>query len=257
MRDREGVPCAYGWRADGAYWVELSNSATFRIRPEEDEVAVVRARNLDREVVLDAYRTAILPIACHLSGLEALHASAVRFGTHIVGFCALSGTGKSTVAYGLSLRGHTFWTDDVLVFDTNRQPPVTCHSVPFKPHLRPDTTSFFGPSAHEAGETVMEAHSVENPPLGALVLLERAVQDEPVLTVERLSIADGLPGLLPHAFRFSVRDENQTRRTMRAYLDLLAHVPLLRARFAAGFDKLPLVLDELEHALVEATSHRA
>ena len=47
-------------------------------------------------------------------GWEALHASAVLSPQGVVAFCAGSGTGKSTIARGLSERGYQLCADDAV-----------------------------------------------------------------------------------------------------------------------------------------------
>jgi hypothetical protein len=56
----------------------------------------------------------VLPWAALLRGLEIFHASAVRIGDQTVGFVGPSGTGKTSLALQLMLRGGRFVTDDVL-----------------------------------------------------------------------------------------------------------------------------------------------
>lgn len=65
----------------------------------------------------------------HLRGHLVLHASAVSFGSRTVAFLGPTGSGKSTLSAELTLRGATFYTDDLLLIpeETLRddgEPPV-------------------------------------------------------------------------------------------------------------------------------------
>ena len=70
-----------------------------------------------RPLVIDWYRRAIAPMALQLLGMQVVHASAVLTDEGVVGFCAHSQTGKSTLAYGFGRRGYELWADDALAFD--------------------------------------------------------------------------------------------------------------------------------------------
>ena len=250
IRDRDGTACAFGWRAGGDYWLRFPEIGTFRLRPEEGEVALVEGGGIDSPPVLDTYYSAVLPLAYHLVGYEALHASAVLTPAGVVGLCALSETGKSTLAFGLSRRGNSLWTDDVLVFEIGSGQGVLCHRVPFTAHLRPQTQAHFGVGHKET--TVLrsaEEHS-RLAPFAALLLIEREERSDQLLVEsERLPSSKALPAVLPHAFRFTLSDPERKRRMMQSYLDLVARVPVVRVVFVPGFEHMPRVLDGLEEAI--------
>jgi hypothetical protein len=249
MRDRGGVPCAYGWSAQGAYWLEFPGVATFCFRPEAREVAFAAEAGIQRSGIVETYCTAVLPLVYQIIGFEALHASAVRMNDGVVGLCALSETGKSTLAYGLSRRSHDLWTDDVLIVDI-AAPGVYCHPVPYTVHMRPDMQRHFGLRTDE-GEGLAGDGSGEPAPLGALLLIERGDPRGPS-SWRRLPLSEALQALLPHAFRFTLSELDRKRNTMQSYLDLAARVPVIRFRFAPGFDKLNATLDGIEAAVAEA-----
>ena len=257
IRDRDGTVCAFGWRASADYWLRFPGIGTFRLRPEELEVAVVEGGGLDSPPVLDAYYSAVLPLAYHLIGYEALHASAVLTSAGVVAFCALSETGKSTLAFGLSRRGNSLWTDDVLVFEIGSGQGVACHPVPFTAHLRPQTQAHFG-VGHEETTILRSAEHSRLAPFAALLLIEREERsDQPPVESERLPLSKALPAVLPHAFRFTLNDPERKRRMMQSYLDLVARVPVVRVGFVPGFEHIPRVLDGLEEAIRAAVPRLA
>jgi len=248
VRDRDHVPVGYGWVVDGVYWLRFPGRGTFRVRPDEKEVAVAANDELEWGIVLDTYRTAVLPLAYHLLGFEALHASAVRMTGEVVALCALSETGKSTLAYGLSRRDNSLWTDDALVLEIEPSEKLRCHPLPFTPHLRPETRLYFDVGAEEA--TALRPGDGEPLPLAALFLLERdTLEGGATVECTQLSLAEALPAVLPHGFRFSLSNVERKRHMMQRYLDLVAGVPVVRFRFTPGFELLPRVLDELESAV--------
>ena len=60
-------------------------------------------------------------------GLLPLHASAVAHGREVHAFTAHSGGGKSTLAAGLSARGHALFADDALLLELARSDEVRCY----------------------------------------------------------------------------------------------------------------------------------
>ena len=56
--------------------------------------------------------------------------------------------------------------------------------------------------------------------------------------------------LLPHAYCFTLLDEELKRRTVEEYLRLAARVPVYEARFTATLDELPSLLAEIERVLI-------
>ena len=59
--------------------MHLPELASFRFTSRGDEVAATVPDTVTDELVLDAYRRRILPMALQVSGREVLHASAVPF----------------------------------------------------------------------------------------------------------------------------------------------------------------------------------
>ncbi len=74
----------------------------------------------------DTYRRGVLPLVLQLRGHEVLHASAVSTASGLLVLCGVSGTGKSTFAYGLSRRGYPLWADDAVVLDIEDEDTKLC-----------------------------------------------------------------------------------------------------------------------------------
>jgi hypothetical protein len=248
--DRDGAPCAYGSRRAGELWLEVPNVATFHLRAGDAVVNAAPEESVDAEAVLDAYYGAALPLVVQATrGLEVLHASAVRVPSrgYVAAFCGSSESGKSTVAYGLAARGHGHWGDDAVAFRIDGVHSVTAVGLPFTVKLREGSAAYFG-RASDVSE-VNEDFEWQSTRLGAVFLLEPSDDSAEPVVVERLSSSDALHALLPNAYRFRPQTDERRRQTMQSYLELVASVPIFRAGFSRGLDRLPEVLDELEERI--------
>jgi serine kinase of HPr protein (carbohydrate metabolism regulator) len=239
QRDTGGRALAFGWIEHGDYHVRFPGIATFAFAAGAREIRVAAAPATTHDTVEDLFHTAVLPLALQASGHEALHASACEFESGVVAFCGFSGTGKTTVAAGLSARGHRLWADDVVAFSLSARPDVVVLPLPHSTNLRPDARAFLG---------VVEADPAARPTdmrLAAVVALERAGEGP---SLSRLALDAALTALLPHAFCF-LAEPGRRERTSAAYLELASLVPVLELRLPAGFDRFHETLDLLESHL--------
>jgi hypothetical protein len=247
LRDPGGRASAYGSKDREGYHVHFPGFADFSFRPgSADVIAHVGDPS---EVVDDLFRTAVLPLALQVSGYEALHASAVRTASGVAAFCGLSGTGKSTVAYGLNRRGYALWADDAVVFSAAGDGRTRCFRIPFALNLREASREYFAAPA----ETAAVDSRRETSELTAIVVLERVAAAAP--SVERLSLAAAMQALLPHAYRFTLADRERAKRTVETYLDVAARMPVFCGRYASGFVQLPRLLDAIEDAVANVAQH--
>ena len=147
-------------------------------------------------------------------GLLCLHASAVVCADGVHAFTGASGAGKSTLAGALSMRGHPFFSDDVLTLAPCRLgEEVRCYSHQDM-KLHPDAIALLGarilrPVDREAGDGKAYALPRQRWPhacasLKALYVLKReqrrALEQGPC-TVERLSGVQALNALFRTVFR--------------------------------------------------------
>lgn len=254
VRLPDGTPYAYGWIDETCrHVIELSGVARFRFRAGGEEIEAFPAPSVSPGRVADAYRNTALPLALQVSGVEALHGSAIERGDGVSAFCAMSGTGKTTVAQALSDRGHRLWADDVVAFEPSDDEVVT-HPLPFRPNVRRETAAFLGFSG-QSGASAPDLRTPGNSrPLTCVFLLERTQESRPdrkPVEVVRLPIAQALTQVLPHAFRFDLSERDIRERALRNYLSLVSRVPVFRADFAPGFEHLPVLLDAVEQIVEE------
>lgn len=251
MRDPDGTVCAYGWYARGQGWLELPGVARFRFAPGSKTIEAFPEPSATHNSVLDGYYSTALPLALQALGFEALHASAVRAAGGVVAFTATSGTGKTTVACGMAQRGHALWADDATVFETpGRYARVISHPLPFTVNLREPTEETSTPA------TVLPDHRAKPARVVAVMVLERVrggVAPAPIVQIDALSLSDALPALLPHGYRFSLRQPDRRRLTVESYLRLAARVPVYRARFTPDMHELGTLLDSIERTVLRAS----
>jgi hypothetical protein len=209
-------------------------------------VIAVPGPGIGPEAVGDAFRRAALPLVLHAQGWEVLHGSAVLMPGGVVALCGASGSGKSTIAYGLNRRGWSLWADDTLALDVSRR-GIRALPVPFDIRLRPPASAHFGLGggrARLAGGPAAPASA----PLEAVCVLAREAEPSRGERLVRLGVAEACPAILPHAYCFSLTDRARKRVMLERYLRLLAQVPVFRLRVPAGLGRLPDVLAAIEEA---------
>ncbi|MCD6014685.1 MAG: Hpr(Ser) kinase/phosphatase [Solirubrobacterales bacterium] len=248
-RDSDDRVAAFGFTVAGDRWMKLPGVASFRFS-DGPEVTSFAEPGVSEERVLDAYRRTVLPMALQALGAEVLHASAVRMGEGVVGLCAVSQTGKSTVAYALSRRGHRIVADDAVPFDLSGPTPRALR-LPFELKLRPESASFFGVS----GRVTASDHDDSDPAeLAALCVLERSHPSAPggPVVVRRLEPASSFPRVLAHAYCFSLEPPERHVLMVERYLELVARVPVFEVCLWPGLHNLDRVVDEIEGAVQAA-----
>ena len=252
-RGAGGAVVAYGTIRDGQHWIEVPGVARFRFGRSSRRVIARPDPAAGPGLVEDAYLRAVLPLALQVQGMEVLHASAVCSPRGVVAFCAESGTGKSTLAAGLGERGYRPWADDAVAVDTSSI-PVTSARLPFRLRLRPASTAFFGGerAAMVAGSEAPRGDAVERVPVAALCLLRRTDYVAGAVAAERLSASAALSAVLAHACCFSLRDPDRKRAMVRHFVSLATRVPVFEVRIESGLERLPAVLDGMEHTLLGA-----
>jgi hypothetical protein len=253
-RDSDGTVYAYAESLGGEYWMHLPGLASFRFSSRGDEIAATVASAAREELVLDAYRRRVLPMALQVCGREVMHASAVRSPAGVTALCADSETGKSTIAFGLSGRGYPLWADDLVAFDISEHVGRAI-SLPFNMRLRPSAAALFDLDTTQSPIATGDDDSPpgkETAPLLAVCVLRREDAGAAPVAVRRLSLAEAFAAVLAHAWSFGLEEGERKRRMIHNYLDLAAGTPMFDICFQPGLPNLPAILDALEQVMAES-----
>lgn len=255
-RDGEGEVLAYAESLGDEYWMHLPGLASYRFSSRGDEIAATVTSAAREELVLDAYRRRVLPMALQVCGREVLHASAVRSTAGIAALCADSETGKSTIAFGLSSRGYPLWADDLVAFEISDHLGLAI-SLPFNIRLRPSAAELFDRDSTGSLTTAVDENSPpgkETAPLAAIFVLHRGKPEASSVEVRRLSLGESFAAVLAHAWSFGLQDSERKRRMIHNYLDLVAGTPVFDICFQPGLTHLPTILDAIEQVMGESTT---
>jgi hypothetical protein len=241
-RDDAGTLVAVGQTVGDRHWVHVPRLGAFSFARDDGDITALPEPNADPDLVEDAYRRMVMPLALQARGHEVLHASAVRTEAGVVALCAVSGTGKSTIACALSRRGHLLWADDAVCFDAS-DAAVEARPLPFTLRLRPASAALF---ADEPATGELRS-PVERERLARVFVLARGETGSP--RIERLAAADAFREVLTHGYCFSMHDKARNEAMVRNYLELVDRVPAYRVTFSEGLDRLDETLDVIEGAL--------
>ena len=232
----------------GQYRVDVAGVGSFHFDALAATVTAHPRGSIPWNVIQEAYDRSVLPIVLQARETEVLHASAVRL-RGVVAFCGVSGTGKSTLAFALSRRGHPLWADDAVAVGF-RDSSVVAFPLPFELHLRPRAAQFFGPVRPTAGAGSLAGPADRSAaPLAAVCVLSRCeedLDDDHGVRIEQLRASEAIPALLAQAYCFSLEDLDRKRRMVERYMLLAARVPVFALRFRPRFELLPRVLDQVE-----------
>ncbi len=246
---RDGAVFAWAQNADGEFWMHLRGIASYRLSPGGGEVTAVPDPFAGSERVVSGYQRTVLPMAVQFGGREVLHASAVLTVGGVVTFCAVSETGKSTIAQAFGRRGYPTWADDAVAFQV-ADGLVTALPLPFQLPLRPRHGLDRG-GLMPGASTYLPPFEAAPAPIRGVCVLERAAgrgrTDD--VWVRQLSPAEAFPAVLAHAYCYSFDDVERNRRMVGHYLDLSARVPVISVMFGSGLERLPAVLDAIQGEL--------
>jgi hypothetical protein len=159
-------------------------------------------------------------------------------------FCATSGTGKSTIAWGMGLRGFAVLSDDGLLLDAAGM-PVRVRPVSADVRLRPESSRYFGIDAQARTAIRPGVSAPPAPMLAGIMLLERRSAGA-AIGIRRLEGAAALAGVIAHAHSLDPSDEALRARSVSRYLQVLSATPVWEVGYPTGLEELPLLLDEIE-----------
>jgi hypothetical protein len=241
QRDERGRPfMTSDFHASFGYKVVARSYGRFIVSPEGTSVLCMpfqgRAWRWQRMLI-----ARVLPLAATLQGLETLHASAVAIDGHVFAFIGPSGMGKSSLAAQLTLRGATFFTDDVLAVEIDASDQLIAHpglavlSLRAKEReaLREDQQETLGSVLSKGEKTHFVVAQPSDPgPLAGIYILDRGTKKR-AMQIERLSTPDPLL-LLANTFERSVRTPERLRRQLEVFGRISEQVPIFNLRIPAS-----------------------
>lgn len=251
--DLHGDVFAHCYTQDDTDWIELPGLAAFAISKNQEEVTAFFHPTFSEELIRETYLRWVLPMVLQASGTEVLHSSAVLMPQGALALCGKSWSGKSTMAYTLSQRGYPLWSDDAVPFETLGEQVFTAY-LPFRIQLRPASRSFFGLDSLRSDRTwgghFRDDRQRRGPTaLAAVGILKPMPSDQSVqVEIRSLTQSAAFPGLLSHAYCFSLRDQERKRRMMERYMELSTQVPIFEIRYTRNLERIAEVADGIEAA---------
>lgn len=247
---RWGRAVARGFRQGDARWMLWPQLAVFRFGwPDESFITAYPELDAPLENVWDTYRRSVLPMAMQVAGWEALHASAIVCAGGVVVFCAVSETGKSTVAYGLRRRGFPQWADDGVVI--RRAASFETMPLPFQARLRPGSHELLG---HERPEYFRYTHNdpgeqtyTEPAPIRAICMLHRDehLEDGTPARIAPMPLSAAFTAALTHAHEFDPSDAERRAEMVQTYLRLVAEIPTFDVTFRPDRQSIDALFDAI------------
>ena len=245
--DTEGRLAAFGGGTTTNWWIHWPHLGTFQFSSDGPVIAHPEpgARLSDLQ---ESFARSVLPFVLIGRDHEALHASAVAHADGVSAFCGVSGTGKSTLAFGLARYGARHWADDALVLRIE-EPVVRTIGLPFPARVDRTVVDALATSPNESdhvtpGETV---------PLRRVYFVSRDSRLDPNRpSIQPLEGAPAFERLLAHAHPFDLPGPTRRRRMIERLLQVARLVPMYDLRFAPELSSLPRLIDEVGRHLTSS-----
>jgi hypothetical protein len=239
VRDEDGAAVALVWTHGRDRVVQMPGIATYTCSPGSRRVTAVAEPDVPGLTVTEAFQKSVVPLLLYFAGHEVLHASAIQCEGGVVGFCAGAGTGKSTLAYGLSTRGFPLWADDALAVDTRAG--VRAILLPFDSWLDTQSLTFFERSSPLSPAQLAQGEAA---PLAALAVVNRAAGNTEAARIERLEGGRAFHEVVRHSYRVGLTTDRARRQDLvENYMKIVASLPVFEIAFRPGFERFPTVLD--------------
>ena len=236
--DVDGQLVAWGGALGGRWAMHWPGLGTYQFGPFGD-VDVFPAPGADREALHDSFIRGVLPVVLVGREHEALHASAIGAGGHVIAFCARSGVGKSSLALGLAARGRSHWADDTVLLTAEPGTPQSW-SLPFPSRVDAGARQALGLTERQVPRVPTGVIA----PLSRVYLLSRDPALDPAAPViEDLASPTLFERLLAHAHPFELGGAERRRRMIERLMSVAGSVPGFEIRFAPSLAALPALVD--------------
>jgi len=257
---RESARLAASWQDDAGrtyararvgsdgYWLEWDGLGVFRLQPPDRQVSAWLAAGADPGSAERVFLRFLQPIALQVFGFQTLHASAVLSPSGALAFCGASGSGKSTIAFGLSHLGMPQLADDAVVLSLPGD-AVHVHPLPFAPRLRASAVGALGPAD---SRVALDERAAVPCRLRAIALLIQSRATDELVTVERVPQHRAFASVLTHAHSFDPEGPEEAARLAADYLDIVERTPVFRVTYVPDFSRLQVLLEAVSDHLTGA-----
>lgn len=235
---------------EGGFLLRFPDQADFLLSAAGDNVRIWPRTDTGPETVRHLLLDQVLPRLLAQQRRLVLHAGVVQVGEFAIAFLGKTGRGKSTLVASFDSAGCPLLSDDGLAV---KKPGAQVLVTPTYPSLRlwPETVSrLFGSSSRVAAmahysskQRVMigdlSAAVVRDIPLGALFVLQAAVEAEPDATsVSRLPARDACMALIENSFQLDVTDGQRAKGLLTIAGDIALRVPVFSISYPRNFARL-------------------
>ena len=160
--DHEGRLVATGGRLRGCWWMHWRGLATFWFN-DDGAVRAEPAKGAVESQLHDIFVRGVVPVVMLARGFEGLHAGAILEPGGVIGLCANSGTGKSTIALALASSGAGHFADDTLIYRVTDGNPVAS-KLPFPVRVDASARAALARGAGPARSAAIAAERGNHPP---------------------------------------------------------------------------------------------
>jgi hypothetical protein len=209
-------------------------------------------KDLDENVVSFLALGPGMSVLLHQRGFLTLHAGCVKIGKYAVAFMGPSGTGKSTIAATLHVRGHGVVADDVTVIDNFGSIPAAYPGYPGL-HLLPDMASFFRDRLERPARIDSDDQKAKYmvhrgfPPSAVPIKRVYLVSDGPNVEISRLSGHKAVYELVNNSYWIRLTHDFRPASYFLQCARLCAQVPIMRLtrpRTGSALTELAKIVEE-------------
>lgn len=231
------------------YWLACNGIGAIEIDCKNKQILAYPAKETSEEEFNYFLIHNWLPLAYQAGGSQVIHASAVaHLESHkIILFCGESGSGKSTMAFGLGQRPS--WhqiADDRLAFTVSNGSAIPLF-IPDSVKLRPASASHFNQIAFNYNNLSWIQKELD---ITTVFFLERIPLEEkkgmPPFSIHPIKRTEAYPLLLKQAFSLAPGLQELKKTIIQDYLSLANQLNSNIVRFQSEFDILEALFDHLE-----------
>jgi hypothetical protein len=245
--------------SDGSIWLltghspagihlNFPNRANFVIRRDDRIILAAPEPGVPDSTPGHLLMNSVMPRALASERHAMLHASVVDTPRGAMAFLGASGSGKTTIATALALRGLPLVAEDVVRLELTPD-SVLCHPCPAPPHLYADSSEHLFPGRCQIVDVEAVKFSDRPVALEALVVIDSGFVPEtaPPISLNPVEPRRAFERVMPALFRIKPYSNAQIRREFDFAAALASQFTFHGLSYPRVFASLPAVLDLLSH----------